>query len=241
MSQGIWFVHRSQRGDAPEKRVRVVEAPSVLGWFQAKIEEARISIAPGDLANAELGGPVRGLTALFEAAKKHSLHTPKTGAALAKLFSEHGGAERVRIDARSVLAESTEEPWIFFDERWKNANEDRAAALLDEADASDPFAPLLVPAPAKATRPKAPPKAKREKSEKPSTRSAARDEQAWKAAVGDREAASAVSYAPTRPLDEGALVSHAKFGLGVVTRAEATKAQVLFRDGHKLLVHAGRT
>ena len=82
----IWFVYRSP-GEGPlAKRVRRLSAPSILAWFQARIEEARVALHPGRISDDELGGPVRGFAAIFEAAKKHSLHTPKSTAALAKLL-----------------------------------------------------------------------------------------------------------------------------------------------------------
>ena len=441
MSQGIWFVYRSHRDGPLGKRVRRVDAPSILAWFQAKIEDARTSVAPRDVAAADLGGPVLGLGALFEAAKKHSLHTPKSSAALGKLLQEHahadGGTDNVRVDAHSVrvftndehselawfffddeaLRKSTrqlayllhDEPslpdgetdlpfaaapmhpltpagegegttyaclltfydrhsipgraasfpgvrlpglaahllhvtpsaakdgleawpvelrllramleegdttiaaalkrsaaypltavvkkgaaatlgagphdeartelaaaadglshdgdpdrsivfegphaamlavhtsnalgfqqWIFFDDRWAAANADLATSLLHYAEHADPFAPIRaarVPATAKAPAKTKAPRAKREKGA-PTKASIAKDEQAWKAAIGDREPASARDYKPSVKLDTGLLVSHAKFGVGVVTRTESTKAEVLFRDGPRLLVHS---
>ncbi len=49
--------------------------------------------------------------------------------------------------------------------------------------------------------------------------------------------AGAPVYRPTERFADGALLAHAKFGVGVVTRIEGTKCEVLFRDGPRLLVH----
>src|SRR4051794_5914035 len=84
-SDGIWFVYRSHYEGVLSKRVRRLEAPSILAWFQARIDEARTSLTPRDVADAELGGSVYGLGSLFEAVKEHSLHTPKTTSALRKM------------------------------------------------------------------------------------------------------------------------------------------------------------
>ena len=436
-SQGIWFVYRSPHVGPLGKRVRRVAAPSVLGWFQAMIEEARVSAAPERIADAALGGPVHGLGALFEAAKKHSLHTPKTTGTLTKLLHEHlhveGGTDSVRLDAHALrvftndadtelawfffddealrksprtlayllhdetklpdgdadrpfatapvpactspgegegatwaclntfydrhalhgrammfpgvrlpalaarlravtpdldsnadgpdrfpielrllramlddgdeklapalarvaayplgsvvkkgdhaalgggaidaarasfeaaaagvkhagdptksivsegehaalLAAHTDDKlgyqqWILFDDRWAAANPDLATSMLHYAEHADPFAPL------RAARPPAPAakaKADKPKAKGPSKSAVAKDEKAWKAAIGERETDGAPTYRPTSRLDAGALISHTKFGLGVVTRTETTKVEVLFRDGPRLLVH----
>ena len=444
--QGIWFVYRSHREGPLGKRVRRVAAPSILAWFQAKIEEARTSLTPHRVADADVGGPVHGLAALFEAAKKHSLHTPKSTAALSKLLQEHlhaeGHADDVRADAHAVRVMANDEDgevawfffddeaqgriprnlayllhdepllpegdaerpfaaapvpivgppaegegatyaclltsygrrsiagravvipgvrlpdlaahfrrvtpdaatsldghdawpvelrvlramidpedveltpalrrsasypldavmgkadraqlamgpqdaaraelsaaaegltlegdpaqslvfegdhaallaayvsvragyqqWILFDDRWAAANPDLATSILHCAEHADPFAPLR---PARA--PAAPKSAKAEKAAKPkgektarknnkAEKAAQKEEQAWKVAVGDRDAADALGYRPSMRFDKGGLVAHAKFGVGVVTRTEVTKCEVLFRDGPRLLVH----
>lgn len=449
--QGIWFVYRSHREGPLGKRVRRIAAPSILAWFQAKIEEARTSLTPHRVAEADLGGPVHGLAALFEAAKQHSLHTPKSTAALSKMLLDHlhsgGHVDDVRVDAHAVrvlagdedgevawfffddeaqgrlprnlayllhdeprlpdgaaerlfaaaavpaLAPAGEgegetyaclmtshgrrtlagravvipgvrlpelaahlrrvtpgqdvgapghdgwpielrvlramidaddtklEPalrraaaypleavmqkgetatlaagpheaaraelgaaaeglahggdaarsivfegehaallavhvseragfdqWILFDDRWAAASSDLATSILHAAEHADPFAPLRpTRAPAKAAaKPKtekAPAKPKAEKAARKTKAAeaskATKDEQAWKAAIGDRDVAAALGYRPNVRFDKGGLVAHAKFGIGVVTRIESTKCEVLFRDGPRLLVHGG--
>jgi hypothetical protein len=76
--QGIWFVYRSHYEGLLSKRIRRLTAPSILAWFQDKITEARTSLTPAEIADADFGGIVHGFGSLFEAAKKDSLHTPKT-------------------------------------------------------------------------------------------------------------------------------------------------------------------
>jgi hypothetical protein len=443
-SPGIWFVYRSHREGPLGKRVRRVAAPSILAWFQAKIEEARVSLHPARVADADLGGSVHGLGALFEAAHKHSLHTPKTSNALAKLLQEHlhgeGGSEDVHVDAHAVRVMTSDEhselawfffddeamsrnprnlaylihdeprlpdgdaerayaapavtalapagegegatyacfltfydrhalhgravmipgvrlpglaqhlravtpaapaandhdawpielrllrgmieagdadlapalqrsaayplaavvrgrdhahlgagaheaaraeltaaaeglahegdparsivaagehavllaahtstalgyqQWILFDDRWAAANGDLATSVLHYAEQADPFTPLRAARPvaaakAKTDKPKtekkpATPKAEKKKADK----AASKDEQAWKAALGDRDVATALGYRTTMRFDTGNLLSHTKFGVGVVTRTEGGKVEVLFRDGPRLLV-----
>ncbi|APR74927.1 Hypothetical protein A7982_00273 [Minicystis rosea] len=437
----IWFVYRSPHEGPLGKRVRRVAAASILAWFQAKIEDARTSLTPHRVADADLGGPVHGLAALFEAAKQHSLHTPKSSSALTKLLQEHlhGGADELRVDAHAIrvltndddgeiawfffdeealrkstrnlafllhdearlpdgdedrpfaapalpalgpagqgegatyaclltsygrrsltgravaiqgvrlpalsthlqsvtpdaapdgqegwpleirvlralidagdttigpalsraaayplaavlakgehaqlgtgahdaaraeitaaaagIAPATEPPvvsagehaaflathaskqlgyqqWILFDDRWAAANPELATSLLHYAEHADPFAPLrATKAPATAAAPKAAAKPKaaktpgKTKSEKAkSDKAASKDEQAWKNAIGDRDVSNAAGYRPSARFDAGGLLSHAKFGVGVVTRIEGTKVEVLFRDGPRLLV-----
>lgn len=445
--QGIWFVYRSHREGPLGKRVRRVAAASILAWFQAKVEEARISLTPHRVADADLGGPVQGLAALWEATKQQSLHTPKSTAALSKLLQEHvhatGHADDVRADAHSVRVLSSDEEgeaawfffddeayarlprnlayllhdearlpdgdadrafaaaalpalapggegegatyaclltshgrraiagrsvviagvrlpelaahlrrvtpdgaegwpielrllramiddgdakltpalqraaaypleavmgkvdhahlamgapdaaraelvaaaeghaaageprvfegehaallsmhvseragyaqWIFFDDRWAAANADLATSILHCTEHADPFAALrparapVVAKPAKtgaekaAAKPKsekAPAKASKAGAEKAKAeKAAAKDENAWKAAIGDRDVAGALGYRPNVRFDKGGLMAHAKFGVGVVTRTEGNKCEVLFRDGPRLLVH----
>ncbi len=163
---GIWFIYRSP-GEGPlSKRVRRLAAPSVLAWFQAQIEEARTSLAPQDVAREALGGVVPGLAALFEAAQKLSLHTPKTTTALRKLLAEHGkvpgaGEDHVQLDAHSLRALSGAEgargAFYFFDAEAALKSADRVAYLLHHephlpvGEADSTFAPpvdvsLLAPA-----------------------------------------------------------------------------------------------
>ncbi|MFT3766187.1 MAG: hypothetical protein QM820_11840 [Minicystis sp.] len=151
---GIWFVYRSHREGPLGKRVRRVAAASILAWFQAKIEEARTSLTPHRVADADLGGPVHGLAALFEAAKQHSLHTPKSSSALTKLLHEHlhgdGSADEIKVDAHAVRVFSNDDDgetaWFFFDdEALRKSPRNLAFLLHDEArlpdgDADRPFA-----------------------------------------------------------------------------------------------------
>ena len=135
---GIWFVYRTHNEGPLAKRIRRLAAPSILAWFQAKIEEARTSLAPHDVGLTELGGPVKGLGSLFEAAHKHSLHTPKTNTALRKLLAEHlaveGGDENVLLDAHSLRVHTADAEaslaYYFFDDEIARRSPDRVAYLL---------------------------------------------------------------------------------------------------------------
>ena len=62
--------------------------------------------------------------------------------------------------------------------------------------------------------------------------------------VLDKEAleeAAARPYRPAERFSKGEPVMHAKFGLGVVQEAEATKIVVLFGDGVRTLAHGMKT
>ena len=122
--QGIWFVYRSHYEGVLSKRIRRLTAPSILAWFQDKITEARTSLAPAEIGDKDFGGTVHGFSSLFDAAKKDSLHTPKTTAALAKLLREHlhveGGPENIRVDEHSLRVFTSdgqvELAYFFFDD-----------------------------------------------------------------------------------------------------------------------------
>lgn len=135
---GIWFVYRTHYEGPLSKRIRRLAAPSILAWFQAKIEEARTSLTPRDVGVAELGGPVQGLRSFFEAAHTHSLHTPKTTTALRKLLVEHlsieSPEENIQLDAHSVRIRTDDEQvglaYYFFDDEVVRRSPDRVAYLL---------------------------------------------------------------------------------------------------------------
>ena len=150
---GIWFVYRSHYEGPLSKRVRRLEAPSVLAWFQAQIEEARVAAQPGESVTAALGGPVQGFEAVFEAAHKQSLHTPKTATALRKVLGEslHVAEEHLHLDGHSfrVLTSdgAVELAYFLFDDEAVSRAPDRLAWLvhdeprLPEGDADGAFSP----------------------------------------------------------------------------------------------------
>lgn len=137
---GIWFVYRSHYEGPLSKRIHRLDAPSVVAWFQAQIEEARVASQPGESAMRAVGGRVHGFQSVFEAAHKHSLHTPRTGAALRKLLGEHlsveGGEDHIQLDAHSlrVLTDDDEVQlaYFFFDDEAVQRTPDRVAWLLHE-------------------------------------------------------------------------------------------------------------
>jgi hypothetical protein len=251
---GFWFVLRSPHEPPPGKRVLRVAAPSILAWFQAMIEEARISLTPHRTADRDLGGPVPGLPGLFEAAKEQSLHTPKTPAALLKMLAEHVGAKAgpdaiLHADAHAVRVftrdDEGESAFVLFDDRWEAEHAPIAAALLDQSAPAEAFEPLraarvVVPKPPK------PPASKKPPAEKPAKQAAPRaprpeapalrHRDAWQRAIGGRDPSAAPPYRPSARFDAGALVAHPRFGVGVVARIEPTKIEVLFQDGPRLLV-----
>jgi len=52
----------------------------------------------------------------------------------------------------------------------------------------------------------------------------------------DRDRAGAVAYAPTIAPQVGLLLTHSKFGYGVIEAIDGGKAHVLFEDGDRILV-----
>lgn len=59
----------------------------------------------------------------------------------------------------------------------------------------------------------------------------------WKADVGDAPENAFVPYAMSTKYDRGALISHPKFGKGIVSSVEDRRIEVLFEDGAKKLGH----
>jgi hypothetical protein len=103
--------------------------------------------------------------------------------------------------------------WILFDDRWAAAHVDLASSLLWYASRWDPFA-----------EPEAKPRVRGVEIE----------------AEGEGEAAVR-PYRPAERFSKGERVMHAKFGLGLVQEAEATKIIVVFSDGMRTLAHGMKT
>lgn len=59
----------------------------------------------------------------------------------------------------------------------------------------------------------------------------------WKDVVGDKPEASFVPYAPSTTYSLDALVTHAKFGKGVVLEVDGNKIHILFEEGMRKLLH----
>lgn len=89
--------------------------------------------------------------------------------------------------------------------------------------------------PASRAKAKAPPKAPRARKEPAAPDYA----ELWTQAMNGKDPGQMVDYKPAANFDEGNLVNHPSFGVGVVTRINPMpekKMQVLFRDGFKTLV-----
>jgi hypothetical protein len=138
--KGIWFVYRSHYEGALGKRVRRIEAPSILAWFQEKIADARGSKAPRDVADADLGGHVYGFDSLLAAAKEHKLAAPKSTSALRAMLHKHlyveRGPENIRVDDHSVRVCTDDDEvslaYYFFDDDAVREHPDETAWLLEE-------------------------------------------------------------------------------------------------------------
>jgi hypothetical protein len=124
----IWFVYRTHYEGPLSKRVRRLEAPSVLAWFAKALEKKDKGV------DKELGGRVYGLDSLFE--EKHD--APKSIAALRELLEEHLYVEGdIRLDAHSLRVSTDDDEvelaYFFFDDVAAK-KKDRVAWLLhDEA------------------------------------------------------------------------------------------------------------
>jgi hypothetical protein len=62
-------------------------------------------------------------------------------------------------------------------------------------------------------------------------------EKSWEEQVANQPEEAFLPYSLQSTLTKGALVSHPKFGKGVVVGVEAQRADVLFADGKKKLGH----
>ena len=61
----------------------------------------------------------------------------------------------------------------------------------------------------------------------------------WQEAIADKPDDAFVPYAPAAALSADTLVSHPKFGKGVVVGLEPGKVAILFEEGVKKLVRTG--
>jgi hypothetical protein len=64
-------------------------------------------------------------------------------------------------------------------------------------------------------------------------------EKVWADEVAPKDDGAFVAYSPASRFTKGALLTHAKFGKGLVTFVEGARIEVLFEDGVKKLGHAG--
>jgi hypothetical protein len=163
-SKGIWFVYRSHYEGPLSKRVRRIDSPTILAWFQEKLADARSSATPRDVADADLGGPVHGFGSLLAAAKEKKLAAPKSTTALLAMLQKHlrveGGPGNIRLDDHTLRVATDDDEvslaYYFFDDEAKRAHDERIAWLLEEdpdlvdGDEDGPFEP---PVPVRALGP----------------------------------------------------------------------------------------
>jgi hypothetical protein len=64
-------------------------------------------------------------------------------------------------------------------------------------------------------------------------------DKSWEEWTKDVADAAFVPYVTTAKFEKGSLLSHGKFGKGVVVLVEGGRIEVLFQDGPKKLGHAG--
>jgi hypothetical protein len=115
----------------------VLEADSVLGWFQAVWERAKQAPDAEEWVKDELGCDVYGLYSIFEAAQKLSLPAPASDRTLRTYLDEHlytEGEFRFKPHALQVITDDDEIElaYYFFDDHYLNDHPGRAAYLLNE-------------------------------------------------------------------------------------------------------------
>ena len=135
--RGIWFVYRSHYEGPLSRRIRRLDAPSVLEWFARMINEARTADDLDKLYEAELGGRVYGFGTVLEAAAEHSLRAPTNIAQLEKLLKKHLYVEgEFRLDEHSLRVSTDDDEvelaYFFFDDDVAKAHPDRVAWLLHD-------------------------------------------------------------------------------------------------------------
>ena len=59
----------------------------------------------------------------------------------------------------------------------------------------------------------------------------------WKDVVADKPDTAFAAYAPALTFEKDALVSHSKFGKGIVVEVDGNKLHVLFEEGVRKLLH----
>jgi len=59
----------------------------------------------------------------------------------------------------------------------------------------------------------------------------------WKDVVADKPDTAFSAYAPGLTFEKDALVSHSKFGKGIVVEVDGNKLHVLFEEGVRKLLH----
>jgi hypothetical protein len=204
-----------------------------LGELGARHNHTRLGLGAHASARAEFLEAAAPL-AFGGDADKTIVHEGEHAALLAAHTSPHFGFQQ----------------WFLFDDRWAAAHPDLASSLLMYAQHADPFfVPKAEKAPPKPKAEKAPKAAPGEKvakapkrPAKPAPESPAlKAERAWEAAMGGRSEEEAQPYSPRGNFNEGTLVAHPKFGVGVVTRALPTKCEIVFRDGPRMMLQGATT
>jgi hypothetical protein len=59
----------------------------------------------------------------------------------------------------------------------------------------------------------------------------------WKEAVGEQPDGAFATYASASTYEKDALVTHSKFGKGIVLEVDGNKVQILFEEGVRKLLH----
>jgi hypothetical protein len=137
-SDGVIFVYRTHYEGLLGKRVRRLPDRTVLDWFRRGWATAADPAADLDAwLSAELGGPVYGLSSIFEAARELGLPAPATVGELGAVLAGHLYVEgEVIVEDDRVLAltddDEVELAYFFLPPRAGEQAPERLAYLLNE-------------------------------------------------------------------------------------------------------------
>jgi hypothetical protein len=134
----VYFVYRSHYEGPSGKHVRVLDADSVLGWFQSIWERAKVAEDISRWLKSELGCDVYGFASIFEAARDKSLPPPTSDRKLKSYLDEYlyvEGEFKYKRHALQVLTndDEIELAYFLFDDHYTGGHPGRAAYLLHEA------------------------------------------------------------------------------------------------------------
>lgn len=136
----LHFVFRRHLEGPMGKRVRRIRATSVLEWFQMAWQEVPRSEDPEGWIAEVFGGPVPGMTSLFQDVVDEGLDAPLLWEELEEILQNHlyvsGGSDDIRVSAHTLRVntadDDVETSYFLFDETYAKANPDRCAYLLHD-------------------------------------------------------------------------------------------------------------
>jgi hypothetical protein len=136
----VHFVFRRHHEGPLGKRVRRIRGRSVLEWFQAAWQEAVEAEDPDTWVGEAFGGPVPGLSALFQDVADEGLEPPDTWEELEEILQDHlyvsGDLDDIRLSAHTLRVRTAEDDvetaYYMFDAAYAKAHPDRCTYLLHD-------------------------------------------------------------------------------------------------------------